>query len=36
MGELDPEINPELPKDFTLDCGYILVNGRMRTRGLET
>lgn len=28
MGELDPEINPELPKDFKLDCrnGYILVN----------
>ena len=28
MGELDPEINPELPADFKLDCekGYILIN----------
>ena len=35
MGELDPEINPELPKDFTLDCGYILVNAAECEPGLE-
>ena len=26
MGEINPEINPELPKDFSIDCGYILIN----------
>ena len=35
MGELDPEINPELPKDFKLDCGYILVNAAECEPGLE-
>lgn len=35
MGELDPEINPELPKDFALDCGYILVNAAECEPGLE-
>ena len=35
MGELDPEINPELPKDFKLDCVYILVNAAECEPGLE-
>ena len=35
MGELDPEINPELPADFKLDCGYILVNAAECEPGLE-
>ncbi len=36
MGELDPEINPELPKDFKLDCekGYILINAAECEPGL--
>ena len=37
MGELDPEINPELPADFKLDCekGYILINAAECEPGLE-
>ncbi len=35
MGELDPEINPELPADFKLDCGYILINASECEPGLE-
>ena len=35
MGELDPEINPELPEDFKLDCGYILINAAECEPGLE-
>ena len=36
MGELDPEINPELPADFKLDCenGYILINAAECEPGL--
>lgn len=35
MGELDPEINPELSADFKLDCGYILINAAECEPGLE-
>ena len=37
MGEIDPEINPELPADFKLDCerGYILINAAECEPGLE-
>ena len=35
MGEIDPEINPELPADFKIDCGYILVNAAECEPGLE-
>lgn len=35
MGEIDPEINPELPADFKVDCGYILVNAAECEPGLE-
>lgn len=36
MGEIDPEINPELPADFKLDCenGYILINAAECEPGL--
>ena len=35
MGEINPEINPELPKDFSIDCGYILINAAECEPGLE-
>ncbi len=35
MGELDPEINPELPKGFSIDHGYILINAAECEPGLE-
>lgn len=35
MGELDPEINPELPADFKLEHGYILINAAECEPGLE-
>ena len=35
MGELDPEINPELPADFKIEHGYILVNAAECEPGLE-
>ena len=35
MGESNPEINPELPKDFSIDCGYILINAAECEPGLE-
>lgn len=36
LAELDPEINPELPADFKLDCekGYILINAAECEPGL--
>lgn len=35
MGELDPEINPELPEGFSIDHGYILINAAECEPGLE-
>ena len=35
MGELNPEINPELPDDFDLEDSYILVNAAECEPGLE-
>ena len=35
MGEMDPEINPELPADFKIEHGYILVNAAECEPGLE-
>ena len=35
LGELDPEINPELPIDFKLEHGYILINAAECEPGLE-
>lgn len=35
MGELDAEINPELPADFKLDHSYILINAAECEPGLE-
>ena len=35
MGELDPEINPELPAGFSVDHGYILINAAECEPGLE-
>lgn len=35
MGELDPEINPELPAGFSVGHGYILINAAECEPGLE-
>ena len=35
MGEMDAEINPELPADFKIEHGYILINAAECEPGLE-
>ena len=35
MGEMDPEINPELPEGFKLEHSYILINAAECEPGLE-